>query len=105
MARDITIIQGSETNIRVVQSNSSATDVTLYAKHDENGHTFSVTDSYSDGQAVLVIEGVDTGVLGVYSYQLNETIPTGYVKYGAFGCEDCDYGKLIICESLDGGIS
>lgn len=105
MARNITLIQGTAAGIDVYQNDLSATSATLYMKNDDTGATISVTENYTDGVATLELDGNDTAVVGVYSYQVNENLPDGIAKYGTFECTDCEWGKIVICEALDGGIS
>lgn len=102
---NMTLIQGQVANIEIYQSDSSATIVTLWAKNDDTGSTWNASGTYSAGTATIAITGLDTANVGTYSYQINETVPEGYVKYGAGACDDCSYGKIYICATLDGGIS
>lgn len=101
----MTFIKGSVADIEVWQHDSAATAVTLWAKNDDTNQTWHVTASYTSGVAELAITGLNTAIVGTYSYQINETVPEGYVKYGAGSCDDCGSGKIYICETFDGGIS
>lgn len=105
MARNITLIQGTAAGIDVYQNDLSATSATLYMKNDETDEVINVTGNYVDGVANIELDGIDTATPGIYSYQVNENLPDGIAKYGTFDCTDCEWGKIIICEALDGGIS
>lgn len=102
---DISIRQGSALNIQVNQGDTSAISATLIIKLNDNP-AISVTDTYVDGVANLTLSAAQTSVVGIYDYQVNENYEDGaVVKYPADDCDDCDFPKLEICESLDGEVS
>lgn len=106
MARNITLIQGTVAGIDIYQNDTGAVSATLYMKNDETDELIFNTANYVDGVATISLDGLDTAVVGVYSYQVNENLSGGGIaKYGTFDCSDCEFGKVIICEALDGGIS
>lgn len=105
MSRNIILIQGTVAAIDVYQNDLTADTVTIYMKDDETDNLIINTATYENGVATVMLEGDDTAIVGVYSYQINENLPDGIAKYGTFECEDCEWGKIIICEALDGGIS
>ncbi len=103
---NIKIIQGSRADFQVYQNDTAAASVTLFMRDDETGIIQSITEPYVDGVAQLTLDSVHTDVPGVYSYQINEDIPgSDSIKYGITNCSDCDFSKIIICESLDDMVS
>lgn len=109
MANNITLIQGTVAAFKILQNDLSATSVTMYIKNEDTNEVISSSDTYVNGVANIEFDGLDTSTPGVYLYQVNENLSGGGVaKYGAFDCDkdgDCDFNYIIICESLDGGIS
>lgn len=109
MANNITLIQGTVAGIDVVQNDLTATSVTIYMKNDDTQAVISKTANYTDGVATIELDGTDTSVVGVYPYQVNENLAGGGIaKYGAYDCDgdgDCEFGVIVICEAIDGGIS
>lgn len=106
MARNITLIEGTVSNIDIYQNDPTATSATLYMRNDETNALISKTAPFVNDVATIELDGNDTTTPGVYSYQVNENLGGGGIaKYGTFECEDCEWGKIIICEALDGGIS
>lgn len=106
MARFFTIIEGSVANFDVLRNDSTATSATLVLKNRETGVVSSHTANYIDETASIELDGNDTAITGVYQYQINENLSGGGIaKYGTFDCDDCEWGEIIICEALDGGIS
>lgn len=107
MSKNFTIIQSGHYNIGVLQHDEQATSVEFLMKNDETDELIIVTAPYVDGFADVELTGTQTAVVGVYSYQVNEIIPEGRSKNRDFDCADgdCEFGKIIICEALDGVIS
>lgn len=107
MNRNFTILQASLKRLKFYQDAADATSVTFIMKNDDTAAVMSFTENYSDGEAVIELDGNDTSVTGIYSYQINENTPNGIIKHGDLNCDDgdCEYGKVIICESLDGVVS
>lgn len=106
MARNITLIEGTVAGIDVYQNDLSASSATLYMKNNVTSETISKTANYTDGVATIELDGMDTATPGIYSYQINENLGGGGIaKYGTFDCDECEWGKIVICEALDGGIS
>lgn len=110
MARNLTIIQGSVAAFDIIRNDPTATSVTMYLKNDDTEAVISGGSAYDgNGLATIELDGLDTSVIGVYRYQVNETLSGGGIaKYGAIDCDsdgDCDFNYIIVCESLDGGIS
>ena len=105
--RNFTILQASLKRLKFLQSQPDATSVTLVMRNDDTLATASYTENYISGEAVVELTGLDTAIVGVYSYQVNENTPDGIIKYGDLNCDgdDCAYGKIIICEALDGFVS
>lgn len=108
MSRKIILIQGSVAAIDIEQQDPTATSASIYMKNEDTDAVISKTASYVDGVATIEFDGEDTSVVGVYPFQVNENLPDGIAKYGAEDCDgdgDCEFGVIIICEALDGGIS
>lgn len=109
MARNLTIIQGSVAAFDIIQNDPSSTSATMYLKNEDTNEVISGNAAYVDGVANIVLDGLDTSIMGVYRYQVNESLSGGgLAKYGAIDCDsdgDCDFNYIIVCESLDGGIS
>ncbi len=109
MARNLTIIQGSVAGFDIIRNDASATSVTMYLKNEDTLAVISSNAAYIGDRATVEFEGLDTSVTGVYRYQINESLSGGgLAKYGAIDCDsdgDCDFNYIIVCESLDGGIS
>lgn len=107
MGRNFIIIQGSLHRMKFYRGAADATSVTLYMKNVETDAVQSFTENYSDGVAVVEIPPAYTAVAGTYSYQINESTPDGAIKYRTGDCsgDDCVYGIITICESLDGVVS
>ena len=106
MSRNITLIEGTVANIDIYQNDPTATSATLYMRNDETDALISKTATFVNDVATIELDGNDTTTPGVYSYQVNENLSGGgMAKYGTFECADCEWGKIIICEALDGGIS
>lgn len=107
--RNIILIEGTVAGIDVIRNDLTATSVTLYMKNEDTDAVISKTASYVDGVATIELTGADTTTPGVYPYQINENLSGGGIaKYGALDCDEdgeCEFGFIIICESLDGGIS
>lgn len=104
-----TVIEGSVVAFDIGQNDLSATSASMYLKNVETGETITGTANYVSRVATIEFDGSDTAVPGVYRYQVNENLSGGGIaKYGAFDCDqdgDCEYGYVVICEALDGGIS
>lgn len=107
MERNIVILQGSMKIVSIYQDDDTATSVDFLMKNDDTDALTTINAEYVDGVAVVEIDATYTTVVGVYSYQINENTPSGVIKHGAFDCPtgDCEFGKVIICESLDGFVS
>ena len=105
MSRNIIILQGSKLDIQVHQNDVTATDVDFIIKNDSTNAVETIHADYSNAIAQVEITGLNTGVAGTYSYQINENTPTGIVKYGTSVYEQCEFGKVYIVESLDGTVS
>ena len=102
MNKNFIIIQGSIKRIKFYQSTDDATEVTLVMKNNETLSITSFTESYVNGEAIIELSGSDTSIYGEYSYQINETVTGGLIKYGVTDCNgECEYGIITICESLD----
>ncbi len=80
-------------------------------QNDDTEAVVIVNAEYEDVDGVMIAQieltGLHTAIAGVYSYQINENTPTGVHKVGNDNCtgEDCEFGKVIICESLGGMVS
>lgn len=104
---NIRIIQGGRADFQVYQNDEAAVSVSMFVKNDETGIVESITETYVDGVAQLTLDSSNiTDVVGVYSYQINEDIPdSDPIKYGITNCSDCEFSKIIICESIDDMVS
>lgn len=109
MARNFTWIEGTVAAFNVYQSDLSATSVVIYLQNEDTNEVISSSASYVDGVANVEFDGADTATPGTYKYQVNEVLSGGgLAKYGAVDCDQdggCDWGYVIICPALDGGIS
>ena len=106
MARFFTLIEGGVANFDVLRNDPTATSATLVLKNRETEAVTSHTANYVDGVASIQLDGNDTAIVGVYQYQVNENLSGGGIaKYGTFDCDDCEWGEIVVCEALDGGIS
>lgn len=109
MAHNMTILQGSVAAFEVIRNDSSATSATMYLKNEDTNEVISGNANYVNGVANIELDGLDTSVVGIYRWQVNESLSGGgLAKYGAIDCDsdgDCDFNYIIVCESLDGGIS
>jgi hypothetical protein len=109
MSRNLTLIQGTVAAIDVIQNDPSSTSATIYLKNEDTSEIISKNAAYVSGVATIELDGTDTATVGIYPYQVNEVLSGGgLAKYGALDCDndgDCDFGYIIICEALDGGIS
>lgn len=106
MSRHFTLIQGTVANFDVLQNDPTASSATLILKNRETDVVTSHTANYVGGVASIEVDGNDTAIIGVYQYQINENLSGGGIaKYGTFDCSDCEWGEIVICEALDGGIS
>jgi len=111
MSRNIIILQGGEDDIQIQRDDPEAVSVTFVMKNDDTDALTEITEAYAevDGtwMAQITIDGLHTSIIGVYSYQINENISGGGIrKHGVGNCAEwCEFGKLIICESLDGVVS
>lgn len=107
--RDIILIEGTVAGIDVIRNDLTATSCTIYMKNEDTQAVISKTASYVDGVATIELDGFDTAIPGVYPYQINENLSGGGIaKYGALDCDgdgNCEYGVIIICAAIDGGIS
>lgn len=102
---DMTIIQGTQLDLKVEQFDSAATSVDFIMKNDDTDVVYTTNATYTAGEAQIHISGLKTAIVGTYSYQLNENTPTGKTKYGVSNCVECEFGKVYICEALDGAVS
>lgn len=104
---NIKIIQGGRADFQVYQNDSAAVSVTMFVRNDDTGLIESITETYVDGVAQLTLDSSNiTDIPGVYSYQVNEDIPgSDPVKYGISNCNDCEFSKIIVCESIDDMVS
>lgn len=107
--RNIVLIEGTVAGINVIRNDVTATSVTLYMKNEDTNAVISKTADYVDGVATIGLSGDDTAIPGIYPYQINENLTGGGIaKYGALDCDadgNCEFGLIIICEAIDGGIS
>lgn len=104
---NIKIIQGGRADFIVYQNDTAAESVTMWVKNGATGVIDSITETYTDGTAQLTLDSSNiTDIVGVYSYQVNEDIPgSDPIKYGISNCTDCEFSKIIICESIDDMVS
>jgi hypothetical protein len=111
MDRDLTTIEGSQLDIQVERFDPTATSVDFIMKNEDTDAVIITNAVYANVGGTYIaqvhLSGLKTAVPGVYGYQINENTPTGINKVGNLECsgEDCDYGKVIICESLGGVVS
>lgn len=107
--RNIILIEGTVAGIDVIRNDATATSVSIYMRNEDTEIVTHKTASYVDGVATIEFSGIDTATPGVYPYQINETLSGGgLAKYGALDCDgdgNCEYGYIIICAAIDGGIS
>lgn len=103
MGRNMIILQGSVQRYKFVRGAADATAVSMILKNIDTEVVSTFTASYSSGVAVVELGEEDTAVVGTYQYQVNETTPDGTIKYrtGDCGGDDCIFGIITICESLD----
>lgn len=93
--------QGSQLPLQVNQGDSAATSVTIIMRNQETQAVYSVTASYVDGVANLVLGSDQTSVVGVYDYQFNENVDGEDPIIYAMDCEgDCDFPTIEVCEAL-----
>ena len=109
MARNFTWIEGTVAAFNVYQNDPTADSATIYLQNTDTLATISHTANYVEGVATVEFDGNDTAVVGTYKYQVNENLSGGGIaKYGTTDCDqdgDCDWGCVVICSALDGGIS
>lgn len=103
MNNDIKIRQGSRLTFTIQRADIEAVSATFIALLDD----YMITDTVAynaNGEAYFEFGSPDTDIAGEYEYQVNENFPTGSPDiYPKGDCDDCDFPKLEICESLEVG--
>lgn len=99
----MTIRQGSQLQLEITRGDDEAISATVIFKEQTTGTEITETESYVDGVANIVFDGLKTGEVGVYDMQVNENFTAeSPLKYPDADCDgDCDFPTLTICESLD----
>lgn len=111
--RNIRVRQGSQVPLLVYQGDEGSVSATLILKNQETSDIIEKTGDFElvDGGMVadLTLDAVDTAVVGLYDYQINENFddadPIKYPDAGDCDGDDCSFPTIEICESLDEEIS
>lgn len=103
MANELLVRQGGQLPLLVQQGEPSSTSATIFLRAQGSSAVITKTAQYIEGFADLSLTDVETSVLGVYDYQINENIPDeSPIKYpDPVKGDNCVFPTLTICEALD----
>jgi len=104
MANELYVRQGGQLGLLIQQGEPTSTSATLILRPQFPGSNITKTASYVAGFADLSLTSVETALIGVYDYQVNENIPNeSPAKYpDPVKGDNCIFPTLTVCESLDG---
>jgi len=103
MANELLVRRGGQLGLIIQQGEPSSTSATIFLRPQGSGTVITKTAPYVAGFADLSLTSVQTAILGIYDYQINENI-TGEspIKYpDPVKGDNCIFPTLTICEALD----